>query len=138
MKTTMTVMAIVLAATLASVTAADADHKTLMGDDTTRQAQIPTPPPPGPVQPPASAPPPDSSLDIDLKMGLNGFRLGGRLFGRDGYAGGAWLNGQARPDGFSLDGRVEQNGRAHKFKMNVDIDEWLGRAMHWWLGAPLL
>jgi hypothetical protein len=137
MKTTLTVIAIALAATLVSVNAADADHKTLMGDDTTTQAQSPMSPP-GPVQPPAVAPPPDSSLDLDLKMGLNGFRLGGRLFGRDGYAGGAWLKGQARPDGFTLDGRVEQNGRAHNFKMNVDVDEWLRRAMHWWLGAPVL
>src|SRR5207245_2448907 len=47
----------------------------------------------------------DGSLDIDLKLGVNGFRFGSRLFGREGYAGGAWLNGETRPEGFSLDGR---------------------------------
>jgi hypothetical protein len=74
----------------------------------------------------------DSSLDITLKLGANGFRLGSRLFGRDGYAGGAWLNGETRPDGFSLDGRFERDGRAHNFKMNVDLDEWLRRAARFW------
>jgi hypothetical protein len=74
----------------------------------------------------------DGSLDIDLKLGLNGFRFGGRLFGREGYAGGAWLNGQTRAEGFSLDGRVERDGKAHNFKMNVEIDEWLRRAARWW------
>jgi hypothetical protein len=72
------------------------------------------------------------SLNLDLKLGLNGFRLGSRLFGRDGYAGGAWLNGETRADGFSLDGRLERDGRAHNFKMNIDLDEWLRRAARWW------
>jgi len=74
----------------------------------------------------------NSSVDIDLKLGLNGFRLGGRLFGREGFAGGAWLNGETRPDGFSLDGRVERDGKAHNFKMNINLDEWLRRAADWW------
>ena len=74
----------------------------------------------------------DGSLDIDLKLGLNGFRFGSRLFGREGYAGGAWLNGETRPEGFSLDGRVERDGKAHNFKMNIEIDEWLRRAARWW------
>src|SRR5204863_9761292 len=74
----------------------------------------------------------DTSLDINLKLGLNGFRLGSRLFGRDGYLGGAWLNGETRKDGFSLDGRVEHDGKAHNFKFNADIDEWLRRAIRWW------
>jgi hypothetical protein len=76
-----------------------------------------------------------SSLDINLKLGLNGFRLGSRLFGKDGYAGGAWLNGEARSDGFSVDGRLERDGKAHNFKFNADIDEWLRRALRW--GAAL-
>jgi hypothetical protein len=71
----------------------------------------------------------DTSLDINLKLGINGFRLGGRLFGRDGYTGGAWLNGETRKDGFSLDGRIERDGKAHNFKFNADIDEWFRRAM---------
>lgn len=73
-----------------------------------------------------------SSLDIELKLGLNGFRLGTRLFGRDGYAGGVWLNGETRPDGFSLDGRLEHGGKTHDFKFNADIDEWVRRAVRAW------
>src|SRR2546426_3529182 len=34
----------------------------------------------------------DGSLDINLKLGWNGFRFGSRLFGREGYTGGAWLD----------------------------------------------
>ena len=77
----------------------------------------------------------EHSLDLNLKLGLNGFRLGSRLFGRDGYAGGAWLNGETRPDGFSLDGRIEHDGKAHNFKLNADIDEWLRRILRWRGGA---
>jgi hypothetical protein len=74
----------------------------------------------------------DSSLDIDVKLGLKGFRLGSRLFGRDGYAGGAWLNGETNGDGFTVDGRVERDGHAHNFKMNIQLDEWLRQAARWW------
>ena len=73
----------------------------------------------------------ESSLDIDLKLGPRSFRLGGRLFGREGYAGGAWLNGEARPDGFSLDGRIERGGKAHDFKFDANIDEWARRVIRW-------
>jgi hypothetical protein len=73
----------------------------------------------------------ESSLDIDLKLGPRSFRLGGRLFGREGYSGGAWLNGEARRDGFSLDGRIERGGKAHNFKLDADIDEWVRRAIRW-------
>ena len=79
----------------------------------------------------------DNSLDINLKIGVDGFRLGSRIFGRQGYAGGAWLNGQVRPEGFSLDGRVEKDGRAQNFKMNVDVDEWMRRAASWWIFGRL-
>jgi hypothetical protein len=75
---------------------------------------------------------PPSSLDIDLKLGLRSFRFGSRVFGRQGYAGGAWLNGETRPDGFSLDGRVEHGGKARNFKLNADVDEWVRRAVRWW------
>ena len=77
----------------------------------------------------------ESSLDIDLKLGLKGFRFGSRLFGREGYTGGAWLNGETRTEGFSLDGRLEREGKAHNFKMNIDLDEWLKRAVRWWSGG---
>jgi hypothetical protein len=73
----------------------------------------------------------DSSLDIDLKLGPKGFRFGSRIVGREGYAGGAWLNAETRRDGFSVDGRVERDGKAHNFKFNADLDEWLRRAIHW-------
>jgi hypothetical protein len=109
-----------LIAMLLAAGAAHADHKRLMPDeaqaDGSKSEGMKT----------------DSSLDIDLKLGVNGFRLGGRLFGREGYAGGAWLNGETRPEGFSLDGRVERDGKAHNFKMNIDLDEWLRRAARWW------
>ena len=84
----------------------------------------------------ASAPASErSSLDVDLKLGVNGFRLGARLFGAQGYSGGAWLNGETRPDGFSVDGRVEREGRkSWNFKLNADIDEVLRRAARWWTG----
>jgi hypothetical protein len=74
-----------------------------------------------------------SSLDVDLKLGLNGFRLGARIFGHQGYTGGAWLNGETKPEGFSVDGRVErEGGKSWNFKLNADIDEALRRAAGWW------
>ena len=82
-----------------------------------------------PDGPTVDAPKTPSSLDINLEIGLDGFRFGTRLFGRDGYAGGAWLNGKTRPDGFSLDGRLEHGGKTHNFKFDADLDEWLRRAV---------
>ena len=73
----------------------------------------------------------EHSLDINLKLGLHGFRLGSRLFGREGYLGGAWLNGETRKDGFSLDGRMEHDGQVHDFRFNAEIDEWLHRMLRW-------
>lgn len=87
------------------------------------------------VAEPGGPPAERSSLDIDLKLGLNGFRLGARIFGHQGYSGGAWLNGETRPEGFSVDGRVErEGGKAWNFKLNADIDEALRRAARWWIG----
>ena len=114
-----------LIATLLAAGPVRADHKRLMPDEP--QAERPEA---EDAQPEGTQS--DGSLDIDLKLGLNGFRFGSRLFGREGYAGGAWLNGQTRPEGFSLDGRVERDGKAHNFKMNIDLDEWLRRAARWW------
>src|SRR5688500_10251061 len=96
-----------------------ADHKTLVSADQTSPAA-----------------PERSSVDVDLKLGLNGFRLGARLFGKEGYTGGAWLNGETRPEGFSVDGRLErEGGKSWNFKLNADIDEALRRAMRWWGGG---
>ena len=73
-----------------------------------------------------------SSLDIDFKLGAKSFRFGSRFFGHEGYSGGAWLNGEMRPDGFSVDGRFEGDGKVHNFKLNADIDEWIRRAVRSW------
>ena len=84
----------------------------------------------------ASTTPERSSLDVDLKLGVNGFRIGARLFGKQGYTGGAWLNGETRPEGFSVDGRLErEGGKSWNFKLNADIDEALRKAMRWWGGT---
>ena len=101
------------------------------------RAEHNTAPPSEPSAPSAKVEVPgtEHSLDLNLKLGLNGFRLGSRLFGRDGYAGGAWLNGETRSDGFSLDGRIEHDGKAHNFKLTADIDEWLRRILRWRGGA---
>ena len=121
MKTTLVLGA--LAAALVTAAPAWADHNCLVAP-AEPDANAETAKPEGSTT--------DGTLDIDLKLGLNGFRLGGRLFGREGYAGGAWLNGETRAEGFSLDGRVEHDGKAHNFKMNVQVDEWLRRAARWW------
>jgi hypothetical protein len=76
--------------------------------------------------------PAGSSLDVTLKLGPRGFRFASRLFGRDGYAGGAWLNGEARHDGFSVDGRLEHGGKSHQFKFDADLDEWRRRPGRAW------
>lgn len=72
------------------------------------------------------------ALDLSLKLGTRGFRLSGRLSGQDGCAAGAWLNGEARPEGFRLDGRVEHGGTSHGFTFDADFGEWLGRARRAW------
>jgi hypothetical protein len=91
--------------------------------------------------PPATGPaldePADNSLDVNLKLGPNGFRFASRIFGRGGYAGGAWLNGEARRDGFSVDGRLEHGGKTHQFKFNADLDEWVRRAIRTWGATDL-
>jgi len=123
MRTTLVLGA--LAVALVAATPAWADHNRLVAPgEAEREAKGESATPEGTKT--------DGSLDIDLKLGLNGFRFGSRLFGREGYAGGAWLNGETRPEGFSLDGRVERDGKAHNFKMNIEIDEWLRRAARWW------
>jgi hypothetical protein len=72
------------------------------------------------------------SLDVTLKLGPSGFRFASRLFGRHGYAGGAWLNGEARRDGFSVDGRLEHGGKTHQFKFDADLDAWVRRPARAW------
>ena len=79
-----------------------------------------------------SGPRAESTLDLDLKVDRDGFRLGGRLVGD--HVLGAWLNGRLTQDGFSVDGRVQGEERAYNFKMNADVLEALKRAAaRWWL-----
>ena len=67
-------------------------------------------------------------LNLDLKIGGEGFRLGGTVFGLEGVYG-AWLNGAVRPDGFSVDGRLQHPERAYNFKFNADVGGWLRRSL---------
>jgi hypothetical protein len=63
-------------------------------------------------------------LKVDLKVTPDGFRLGGQLLGlKQAYE--AWVNGQVRPNGLSLDGRLQDGARAFNFKLNADIDRAL-------------
>lgn len=77
----------------------------------------------------------ESTLDLDVKIDRDGFRLGGRLFGD--HVLGAWLNGRLTEQGFSIDGRVQGEERAYNFKLNAEILESLKRAaLRWWLLEP--
>ena len=50
---------------------------------------------------------------------------------------GAWLNGQVRPWGFSLDGRVQQDARrGYDFKLDADVRDWLRTVRRWMLETP--
>ena len=106
-----------------------ADHRTGPGSDDP-QALVEEPP----VGEPAS-----SLLDVEIKLGKEGFRLGGRLFGAGGVAG-AWLNGQLKSNGFVLDGRVQdEHGRARNFKVDAEMTDWLTRAgWQWLIGRTLV
>jgi hypothetical protein len=77
--------------------------------------------------------PSSTNLNLDLKIGKGGFRLGGQLFGLGGVWG-AWVNGERRADGgFTVDGRLQQPDRAFNFKINADIENWLRDL---WPGTP--
>ena len=127
MKATVALFGALVVALVMTTAPAWADHNTPAAPAADSDAQLG-------ARPPGSMTT-EGSLDIDLKLGLKGFRFGSRLFGKDGYAGGAWLNGETRSEGFTVDGRLERDGRAHNFKMNVELDEWLRRAARWWTGA---
>lgn len=118
MRMALVVLAIGLGVIAVGAVPTTAEHKTLVADE------------------PGGAPASDrSALDVDMKLGVNGFRLGARVFGSQGYRGGAWLNGETRPEGFSVDGRVEHGGgKSWNFKLNADIDEALRRVTRWWGG----
>lgn len=72
-------------------------------------------------------------LDVTLKFGIDGFRFGSRLFGDRGVAG-LWLNGQRRADGFSIDGRLQNEaGRAFNFRLEAEAVDAATRAAWRWL-----
>lgn len=108
-----------------------ADHRTRVAADEPADAQALV------EEPPASGPS-SSLLDVEIKLGKEGFRLGGRLFGPGGVAG-AWLNGQLKSKGFLLDGRVQdEQGHARNFKLDAEILDSLTGAGWWWLLRPSL
>jgi hypothetical protein len=87
--------------------------------------------------PEAPAPDGDRTLDVQVRVGKDGFRMGGRLLGGVGVPG-AWLNGQLRRDGFAIDGRVQNDkGRAYNFKFDAALDDLLPRAAWQWLLRPI-
>src|SRR5436309_14504129 len=59
-------------------------------------------------------------LNLDLKIGGEGFRLGGTVFGLEGVYG-AWLNGAVRPDGFEVDGSLMTPERASQCMINAAV-----------------
>jgi hypothetical protein len=80
---------------------------------------------------PSAAPPVESPgpLDLDIKLRVDGdrFMLNGSFLGLTGLYR-AWLNGQRRPDGFSLNGRVEEPGRAPwSFRFEAEVPGWPAR-----------
>ena len=77
------------------------------------------------------------SLDIDLTVDGNGFRLGGRLSGDKGVSG-AWVGAQVREDGMTLDGQLQSNdGQSRDFKLNLGLlPGWTRTAARIWLMLP--
>ena len=88
----------------------------------------------------AGAPPgtsPDVSLDLKLRLGARGFHVGARLLGPEALSGGAWLDGQARDNGFRLRGGAEHGGASHDFTFDADLGDWLRRPRGAWGGSDL-
>src|SRR5262245_53929048 len=77
---------------------------------------------------PQVAPERTPSVDLGITLDRDSFRLAARLLSALGVYG-AWLNGQARPDGFSLDGRFQDPDRSYTFKLNAEIDAWTRRGL---------
>jgi len=77
------------------------------------------------------------SLNIDLTVDGNGFRLGGRLSGDKGVSG-AWVGAQVRADGMTLDGQLQGNdGQSRDFRLNLGLlPGWARTATRIWLMLP--
>jgi hypothetical protein len=80
---------------------------------------------------------PSKTLGIDVKIDGNGFRLGGRLSGTKGVSE-AWLSGQVRGDGATLDARLKgHDGPARDLTLNLDLlPGWARTAARIWLLLP--
>ena len=124
-----------LTATLAS--AGDFDIARLPAEAPVASAGDPSTPQGVPPVPSSDPRRPSKSLNIDLKIDANGFRLGGRLSGSEGVSS-ASLGAQLRGDGVSVDGRLEGNdGPTRDFKMNLDLlPGWARTAARLWLLLP--
>jgi hypothetical protein len=59
-------------------------------------------------------------VDVDVHLGRDGFRVGGRVLGPGG-AYGAWLKGTLRGKGITLDGLVEHPGNAKGFSLDAEL-----------------
>jgi hypothetical protein len=96
---------------------------------------------PADSSPPSGAPPalgpdprrPSKSLAIDLRIGGDGFRVGGRMSDSKGVSS-AWLGARLRDDGVTLDGRLEgQDGPTRDFALNLDLlPGWARTAAKLW------
>jgi hypothetical protein len=72
----------------------------------------------------------ERTLDLDVTIDRDGFRVGGRVLGE--HVLGAWLNGRLTGDGFRVDGRVQGEERAYNFTLNADVLDALRRAAARW------
>jgi hypothetical protein len=113
------IMLLVFAMMVVAAPVARAEHMTFAGE------------------PDVAASDPGRTLDVQVRLGKDWFRMGGRLLGGVGVPG-AWLNGQIRPDGFAIDGRVQNDtGRAYNFKFDAALDDLLSRTAWQWLLRPI-
>jgi hypothetical protein len=81
-------------------------------------------PAPARAEPEPGIPPRAADLDLKLRVGPDGFRLGGRLAGPAGVWG-LWLDGLVRGEGFTLDGRLQEPGRVLEFRLDAELRRWL-------------
>ena len=121
MYVTATLVGAALAVSLLTATPARAEHMTLvpLGQQSERGEREAAK---------ASTQSPSDLIDVDVKVGGGSFRIGARVFGSTGVWG-AWINGESRPDGFGIDGRVQRPDRGYNFKLNAEIDKWTKRAV---------
>jgi hypothetical protein len=130
------VLAVTLVATLASAEGVDVQGP----PDETPVASAPADPPAPSGVPPAVGPDlrrSSKSLTIDLKIGGDGIRVGGRMSDSKGVSS-AWLGARLRDDGVTVDGRLEGNdGPARDFTLNLDLlPGWARTAARLWLLLP--